>query len=61
MSKDDSGFDEIDGLLDSIRRDWRRLIAAGGDFERRRIKQQMQQRFEDLRRRLDEGPKDRGS
>lgn len=53
MNENDAGVDEIDVLLDSIRRHWRRLNAAGGDFERRRIKQEMQRRFEDLRRRLD--------
>ena len=56
MSEDESVADEIDGLLDSIRRDWRRLGAATGDFERRRIKQEMQRRFEDLRRRLEQEP-----
>ncbi len=57
MSEDESGADEIDRLLDSIRKDWRRLSSAAGDFEQRRIKQEMQRRFEDLRRRLDEAPK----
>jgi len=52
MTEDGASEDEIDGLLDSIRSDWRRLSAAGGDFERRRIRRDMQRRFEDLRRRL---------
>ena len=55
MSEDEDGQDNIDRLLDAIRRDWRRLSAAAGDFERRRIKQEMQRRFEELRRRLEEG------
>ena len=52
MTEDGASEDEIDGLLDSIMSDWRRLSAAGGDFERRRIRRDMQRRFEDLRRRL---------
>ena len=54
MSEDKSGEEEIERLLDSIRRGWRSLKSASGDFERRRIKQDMQRRFEELRRRLEE-------
>ena len=54
MDEDKSGEDEIDRLLDSIRRGWRSLKSASGDFERRRIRQDMQRRFEDLRRRLEQ-------
>lgn len=52
MSDDESPAGDLDGLLDEIRRDWRRLNAAGTDFERRRIRRDMQARFEELRRRL---------
>ena len=55
MNEDEGQAADIDRLLDAIRSDWRRLGGADGDFQRRRIKQEMQRRFEELRRRLEEG------
>ena len=54
MSDDESPGGEFDRLLDDIRRDWRRLGVATGELERRRIRKDMQARFEALRRRLDQ-------
>jgi hypothetical protein len=56
MSDDDRPTGELDRLLDDIRGDWRRLGAAGSDLERRRIRQEMQARFDALRLRLEKDP-----
>jgi hypothetical protein len=53
MSQEQADEDGVDQLLDGIRNDWRRLGAADGEFARRRIREQMHQRFEELRQRLD--------
>ncbi len=54
MSDDESPGGDFDRLLDDIRDDWRRLGAADGDFEKRRIRKDMQALFEALRRRLED-------
>ena len=53
MSDDESPDGDFDRLLDDIRRDWRRLGATDNDLEKRRVRKNMQARFEALRRRLE--------
>ena len=60
MSDDDSLAGEFDRLLDDIRGDWRRLGAADSDPERRRIRQEMQARFDALRLKLEKDPEASG-
>ncbi|HEY5412842.1 MAG TPA: hypothetical protein VIJ94_19155 [Caulobacteraceae bacterium] len=52
MSNDEVPTGDIDGMLDAIRSDWRRLGASSNAFQQRRIRRDMQARFEDLSRQL---------
>ena len=56
MSDDENPLGEVEQLLEDIRGDWRRLGVAGSDLEKRRIRKEMQARFEALRRQLDDEP-----
>ncbi len=56
MSDDESPLGEVDQLLEDIRGDWRRLGEAGSDREKRRIRKDMQARFEALRCKLENEP-----
>ncbi len=52
MCDDEGPTHDIDGMLDAIRSDWRRLGASTNPFQQRRIRRDMQARFEDLERQL---------